>query len=76
VFGRAAAEAETIPRSGTRRWEDRMMLALFQTRENLKAGLAATFGAEMAELIAERFCAAVAGRKVEIEAGSSQSGQA
>jgi hypothetical protein len=46
-----------------------VLLALVE--RNLQAGLAATFGAETAALIAERFCAAVVGRKAEIEAQSA-----
>jgi hypothetical protein len=50
---------------------DKMFAALCQTRENLSSELSASFGPEVALLIAEAFVAAVVGRKAELERGAA-----
>jgi hypothetical protein len=44
-----------------------MLASLHQTRTNLEAELTATLGSDLAAAIAEKFVAAVAGRRRKIE---------
>jgi 7-keto-8-aminopelargonate synthetase-like enzyme len=49
--------------------DEQMLASLHQTRTNLEADLAEAFGAEVAALIAETFCATVIWHRRELEAG-------
>ena len=51
--------------------EEKMLASLHQTRINLEADLAETFGADVAAAIAEAFVAAVIGHRREIEAAGA-----
>jgi 7-keto-8-aminopelargonate synthetase-like enzyme len=51
--------------------DEQMLAFLHQTRTNLEAELAETFGADGAALMAQAFVAAVIGHKRELEAGGA-----
>jgi 7-keto-8-aminopelargonate synthetase-like enzyme len=51
--------------------DEQMLASLHQTRTNLEADLAETFGADVAAAIAQAFCAAVIGHRREIEAAGA-----
>jgi hypothetical protein len=55
--------------------DEKMLVALSQSRQNLTEQLAESFGAEVAALIAQAFVTAVIGRKAELEKASSHKGQ-
>jgi hypothetical protein len=46
--------------------EEKMLAALSQTRRNLAAELTETFGAEAAAMFADRFVAAIVGRRRQL----------
>jgi hypothetical protein len=51
--------------------DEQMLASLHQTRTNLETELSETFGADVAALIAETFCATVIRRRRELEAAGA-----